>query len=359
MTETAAPAEADRHDVVDHTRLQTFADRLFQRHGMSSDDAARIAHYFVWVELHGLSFLGARRIPEFIARLREGGTNGTADGNVTRVHERDAFAVIDAGDTLAQVTGTRAMELAVDKARSAGAGIVVVRNVTTAGALGYFAMLAAERGMIGMAINNTPPVMLAWGGAQPVMGAQPFSVACPAGRHQPLYLDMTNSVMSMARMYEYQRRGEEIPEDAALTIDGAPTVDPATAIAGILLPMAGHRGYGLALLWEALTGVLAGGQRFGADVGWPADHGQPMAVSLFLMAIDPTTSMPYETFTARVDDLIDQMHASPPAPGVERILVPGERSQATAAARRDGGIPIPRDIVATLEAVGSEVGVPW
>ncbi len=360
MSESAGSAiqETPSIPLIDAPRLRAFCHAVFEKLGLHAEDAAVVADYFVWTELRGLPFVGVRRIPEFVARLREGGTSLPTNGGVTIVQERDAFVLVDAEHTFAQLSGARGMSIALEKARSAGVGVVVVRNTTTAGNLGYYAMLAAERGMIGMAINNTAPVMAAWGGAAGVIGAQPFAVASPAGAHDPLLLDMTNSVMSMVRMHEYQTRGEAIPDGAALDADGAPTNDPAAAIGGTLLPFS-HRAFGVALMWEVITGVLAGGERFGGNVGLPSHHADPMGVTMFLMAIDPTSAIGQESFTARVDEFIDHVTGSPTSPNVDRVRVPGERSAALARARSERGIPMPTDVVHELTEVGAELGVAW
>jgi LDH2 family malate/lactate/ureidoglycolate dehydrogenase len=359
MSETAvSAAEPARVESIDAERLRRFCLEVFEKLGMTSEDAALVADFFVWTDLRGLPYVGARRIPEFVARLREGGSRLPRNGGFTVVHERDSFALVDAHHSFAQVSCVRAMDMAIEKAESTGAGVIVVRDTTTAGNLGYYATRAAARGMIGMAINNTAPVMAPWGGAAGTMGAQPFAVASPAGRHEPLLLDMTNSAMSMVRMHEYQVGGESLPDGVALSSAGVPTNDPAAAIAGTLLPL-GHRSYGLAVMWEVVTGVLAGGAQFGGNIGLPSHHRDPMGVSIFLMAIDPTASMEYESFTARVDELIEHLHASPAARGVDHVRVPGERSAALARERRERGIPMPSDVVRTLTELGSELGVAW
>jgi LDH2 family malate/lactate/ureidoglycolate dehydrogenase len=235
---------------------------------------------------------------------------------------------------------------------------VVLRNVTTAGALGYYADVAAENGMIGFVINNTPPVMAAEGSRGGVLGAQPFAVAAPAGAHPSLRLDMTNSVMSMVRIWDTQVRGDELPPGVAVDADGEPTADPAAAINGTLLPM-GHRGYALALMWEVLTGVLGGAERYADGVGMPADVAHPMAVTMFLLAIDPAAAMDELAFRGRVDKLVDHVHAAPTRPGIDRVLVPGERSHAAAVQRSDSGIPMQADVIAGLGALGAELGVAW
>jgi LDH2 family malate/lactate/ureidoglycolate dehydrogenase len=158
-------------------------------------------------------------------------------------------------------------------------------------------------------------------------------------------------------MHEWQARGEQLPADVALGPDGRPALDAPTAFAGMLQPMAGHRGYGLALMWEVLTGVLAGGPRFAGENAMPADFGNPTGGSMFLLALDPRAAMPYETFTARVDEMIDRMHASPAQDGFDRVRVPGERSASIARERATAGVPIPNEVVATLNDLGAEHGI--
>jgi LDH2 family malate/lactate/ureidoglycolate dehydrogenase len=283
--------------------------------------------------------------------MRQGGTKPAAE--LVSLTDAPAFAHLDALDSWGQVVGVHGMRLAIDKARGVGAAVVVIRNTTSAGVLGYFAAMAAADGMIGLAINNSPPLQAAAGGSSRAIGNQAFAVAAPAGRHEALLLDMATSAVSLARIHEHEQRDEPLPPGVALTAQGEPTVDPTAALDGVLLPMGGHRGYGLALMWEVLTGVLGGGPRFGSNVTMPDDHWRPQGVSLFLLAVDAAAALPDGTFASRVDQLIDQMHASRPAAGVERVTVPGERSHATAAARRRDGIPLPAELVAQLDELAT------
>jgi LDH2 family malate/lactate/ureidoglycolate dehydrogenase len=335
-------------------RLRAFAHGVFERLGMPADEAALMADHLVWADLRGASWLGVRKIPQYTARIRMGGTKPAAE--LVTISDRPAFALLDALDSWGQVVGVRAMRLAIGKARSAGTGAVVVRNTTSAGTLGYFAAQAAAEGLIGVAINNSPPLQVATGGTAKAIGNQAFAVAAPADRHDVLLLDMATSAMSLAGIHLHAQRGEPLPDGVALDASGRPTVDPAAALGGTLLPMGGHRGYGLALMWEVLTGVLAGGPRFAANVTMPDEHARAQGVSMILLAIDPAASE--GAFPARVDELVDQMHASPAAPGVERVTVPGERGHALAAARRRDGVPLPTELVTTLKELANELGVP-
>jgi len=339
----------------DPERLRRFAGRIFEKLGMPADDAALLADHLVWADLRGHSRVGIKKIPQYYERFRRGLIAPVAQPVV--VHDRSAFALVDAGDACGPVVGVRAMDMAIERARGAGIGLVVVRDTTTANAMGYFALRAATQRMIGLVINNSPPVIPPPGGKTGVVGVQAFAIAAPAGNHDPIVLDMTNSAMTKVRMEDYLRRGEELPSGVALSASGEPTVDPAEALLGFLAPMGGPRGFGLALMWEVLTGVLAGGPRFAGNVTMPDVYDRTQGVSLCLLAIDPEAAMPYDTFVSRVDELIDQVHASDLAPGTDRVTVPGERSRARAAARERDGIPITEDLAARLRRIGSELGV--
>jgi LDH2 family malate/lactate/ureidoglycolate dehydrogenase len=171
--------------------------------------------------------------------------------------------------------------------------------------------------------------------------------------------DAATTAITWARIHEYEARGDDLPPGVALDRAGRPTTDPVAALSGLLLPMGGHRGYGLALMWEILTGILSGSARFGSDLTGPDDHGRPMAVSILLVAIDPALSMPHETFVERVDTLIDRIHASPPTPDSDEVRVPGERGFRLAEERERDGIPLPAAGVANLRRLGRELGVAW
>jgi LDH2 family malate/lactate/ureidoglycolate dehydrogenase len=325
---------------------------------MTSEDAEILADALVWADLRGVPQQGtAMKIPQCLARLDAGGTR--ADAELVTVSESAGVAVLDAQDGWGQVAATRAMRIAVNKARALGIGAVVVRNSTYAGMLGYHPMTAVMDRMIGLAINNTYPLQAPWGGTTKAIGNQAFAIGCPAGKHFPLLFDAATTAISLARIHDYEAAGISLPPGVALDERGDPTVDPLEAFRGTLLSMGGHRGSGLALMWEVLTGVLAGGDRFSTEVSAPGEHGRRMSVSIFVLAIDPRISMPIEGFLERVDSLIDTVHASAPVEGVDRVLVPGERGFLLAADRERDGIPLPVDGLAQIRAAGADLGVRW
>ena len=336
--------------------LLAFTRTILERCGMPSSDAELLAEHLLWADLGGISWLGANKIPEYVARLRSGVTKATGqDPRIT--HRRGGLLVVDAEDTFGQVVGYRTMKEVVETARTTGVSAAVVRNTTSAGALGFFATMAVSEKMIGLAINNSPPLQPAPGGAEKVVGNQAFAVACPAGAHPPLVLDMATSAITLARIHDYEQRGEQLPEGVALTADGRATIDPVAALNGMLLPMGGHRGFSLALLWEVLTGVLAASDTYSTDVSSPADASRPQGVSMLLLAIDPSVSMPFDVFTARVDNLIERIERSERAEHAGPPRLPGAMSARTREERRSQGIPLPSALRERLRAIAGELGI--
>jgi LDH2 family malate/lactate/ureidoglycolate dehydrogenase len=345
-------------ELVGADRLRGIARQILEHEGMSHDDAATTANALVWADLHGAHAQGAAmKVEQCVRRIRAGVTR--ADAKVEAVTRRGAFALLDANDAWGPVAATAGMREAISLAKKNGVGLAIVRNSSTGCGMGYYPMLAVAERLIGWTMNDSQPLQPAWGGKTRTLGNQAFAIGVPAGRHRPLLFDTATTAITLNAIEAYRDRGEQLPPGLVLDANGEPTIDPEAALAGVLLPMGGHRGSGLALMWEVLTGVLSGGQRFAGTVAGLNDLTQPSGVSFFHLAIDPAAAMPYETFTARVDTLVDQVHGSPPASGSVRVRAPGERGAELAEARERDGIPLPAPRAAKLRALAEEVGVAW
>jgi LDH2 family malate/lactate/ureidoglycolate dehydrogenase len=333
--------------------LRAFAAAVARAVGVPADDAEIVADGMVWAELRGHN-IGVRRLPTLVARVRGGGT--VADPRPEVVRESGGFAVLDGHGAWGQVTSARAMRLAIAKAREGGVGGCVVRDTGNSLAMGYYPWLATRERMIGIAITNSLPLQAPWGGTLKLLGNQAYAFGIPARRHPPIVFDTATTGITWVGIHGYEARGEPLPAGVALDRDGKPTTDPHEALAGLLLPAGGHRGFGLALIWEVLTGVLSGGEHFAPlpDSLAPASRG---GQSTFLLAIDPSAAMPYDTFVERVDALIDRIHASPPASGHDAVRVPGERAAELAQEQERDGIRLGEDRIAELRKVASDVGV--
>lgn len=347
----------DRFERVTASRLRTYARQIFEKTGMAAEDAAIAAEAHVWADLHGAAAQGTAKLLQYVPRVRAGVTR--ADAKVLSIHETAATAALDAQHAWGPVAATHTMRNAIVKARSSGLGMAVVRDTSTACALGYYSLLACAEGLIGITINNSQPLQAAWGGMTKTLGNQAFAIASPAGSGPPVLFDTATTAITLNKIEGLRDRGEPVPPGTVLNAEGQPTTDPTEALAGILLPMGGHRGFGLALMWEIFTGVLAGGIRFGGAVNGLNDLDRPSGVSVCCLAIDPRAIVPDGDFLSRVDRLVEEIHATQSAPGVDRVLVPGERGAQMAADRERDGIPIPAERVARLRALGAEFGAEW
>ena len=334
--------------------LRTFIRHVLLAIGMRPVAADVTADAMLWADLRAIEPHGISKLPILVARVEAGVT--AADVEPTVVSETATTALIDAGTVWGQVAATWAMELAVEKARMNQLGAVVVRNSSSVGALGYYPLVAVRAGQVGLAITNSQPLLAPWGGTQKLLGNQAYAIGCPASRYPPLLLDTSNSAASRGNIVVALERGQQLAPGVAFDRDGRPTTDPAAALEGLLAPAGGHKGYGLALLWEVLTGVL-GGLAFGPNVGALEDFSRPQEVSHFLLALDPAAYLPLELFTARIDSLIEQIRSVPPAPGVERPYAPGEQGFARAAAREREGIPLSTRRQEELTTLAKQVGV--
>lgn len=323
---------------------------------MTGEDAQIVGDALAWADLRGLTAQGIVKLPLIVRRIRAGGTRANAVPQV--VADSPSFARVDAHGAWGHVAGVRGMRIAMAKAKATGVGAVTVGNTDSGSALGYYAELAAREGLIGLAINDGTPLMPPPGGTTRVVGNQAFALSAPTGG-DPLLFDSALSGISWTQIDELRDRGEPLPPGLALDAQGQPTVDHAAAIAGLLLPMGGHRGFGLALMWEVLTGVLSGNERFASRISPLAELAQPQSVAHFYLAIDPQVATPLAGFTARVDALITRVHASPPAAGVAGVFVPGEQGYAKVRRREREGIGVLPERARELAALGGELGIPF
>lgn len=347
---------SDQDELIAPQRLRDFARRALVAGGMPETDALATATAMVWADLRGIDAHGVcGKLPQVINRIRAGGSR--PDPTLPPIREQSATAAIDGQNAWGQIAGINGMQTAIAKAKGSGVGIVSVRDVSSAAALGYFPTLAISERMIGVVITNGPALIPAWEGTTKQLGNQAHAIGIPARGHFPILFDSALTTMSTGQMDLHKERGEPLPEGVLLDADGNPTRDPAQWTKGLLVPIGGHRGYALAVAFELLTGLLAGSTRMGNGVGHPFDYDQPQGVSLFCLAIDPRISMPYDHFVERVDDLIERIHAAPSAPGVDRVRVPGERGYLTAQRREREGIPFTAERADSLRRLAAELDV--
>jgi LDH2 family malate/lactate/ureidoglycolate dehydrogenase len=335
-------------------------ERVFVAAGLPAASAAAVAEGLVDADLRGIPSHGVMLVPMYVERLRAGSVSRAEAAEP--VLDAGAIAVLDGGNALGILTGDQAMALAVEKARSFGVGVVVVRHAFHFGGAFRFVQAAAAAGCVGIAAANTRPLMPAPGGARAVVGNNPLAIGVPTVGGEPIVLDMALSEAALGKIRLAAAEGRAIPATWATDADGAPTTDPEAAIRGLLLPAAGPKGYGLAFMVDVLTGVLSGGA-FGAGVnGLYADAATPNDCAHLFIAIDPAAFGERDAFVARVGELAAQVAASPTAPGVERALLPGQLEAERHAAASAQGVALDDSSLSrlreTAEALGVDLGMP-
>lgn len=327
-----------------------FAATTLTRAGLSPEHAQIIASVLVDADLRGKGSHGISRLPVYVRRIRAGGIAA-----VEPVISRDEAAsmVWDARNAAGQVVGVRVMAEVERRARSYGMAVAVVRNSSHLGHLGYFAAMAARDGLVGGCMSNASPRLAAWGGTQAVLGNNPWAAAFPRFGGSPVVVDMANSAVAAGKIREAARKGEPIPPNWALDARGKPTTDPQEALKGILLPMAGAKGYGIALAVSLLTAGLAEG-RWDDRVIAVDDAAMHQGMSQVFWALDPDRFTSPGAFPQRVDEVVKKVVAS----GVD-VRVPGERGAALAEEQRQFGLQLGGKLVEQLESVALELGIPF
>ncbi len=313
-----------------------FLTECLRATGVRPDTADPAAEQMVEADLRRHASHGLIRLAGLIQGVQQGVVN--PDPRIRTIRDRPTGGLIDGDGGLGAYVGREAVRLAMTKARETGIGVVGVRNAHYTGLVGYFGDMTAREGLISIITSGTPPVVHPWGGRAAALGTAPLCVSVPGKRH-PVVLDMATSEAARGKIHTARKRGEPIPEGWALDAEGNPTTDPEAALAGVLSPFGGHKGSGIAFVLSLLTGPLVGVRPktvFDPSL-FPAgirDKGD------FFLVIDPELFGPLDAFIEGVDVFSRAVRNSPAAPGVEEILLPGDRAYRTREERLRDGIPI-------------------
>ena len=337
--------------------LTTFCITALTKVGMSRADAETTANALVTTDAMGVFTHGTKLLGGYLNRLQGGGYRATAAPRIER--EGPGWAIIDGESALGQVGSVFAMRTAIAKAKQVGIAYVGLTNTGHIGAAGYYAVLAAREGLIGMITGNDMPSVAAPGSRGAVLGSNPIAYGVPVFDGDPIILDMATAAVAGGKVYAAHQRGEPIPPTWLIGPDGQPTTDGSLyPYQASLAPMAGHKGYGFGLWCEILSGILPGG-RITWEIGsWMFDDtSQPSRHNASFIAIDIAAMVPPEQFQQRLRKLIDEIHGAETADGIERVLLPGEREGVLLRRAQTEGIALPPDVIAKLEVVAKEFDV--
>jgi LDH2 family malate/lactate/ureidoglycolate dehydrogenase len=331
------------------------ARALLVAHGVPAADAATVAQCLVSADLRGVDTHGLSRLPGYLDRLRCGLINPRPALEPKRV--TPVAAALDGQDGFGFVVGTRAMQEAIAIAREYGIGAVSVRRSTHFGMAASYVLQALEASLISLVFSNASPAMPPWGARNALLGTNPFAAGAPAGKHPPFLLDMSPAVAARGKIRRAERRGETIPLGYALDGEGRPTTDPKAALGGVVLPIGGYKGSGLAMLMDIFGGVISGAN-YGGEVGDQYKvYDRPQDVGHFFLAMRPDLFVPDAAYRHRMDTLIERVRSCPTAPGIDEVLVAGEPERRHEIERRRCGIPYSANEVAALQEEAARAGV--
>lgn len=332
--------------------LTDFCRQVLERVGVPDADAGVTTDVLMQAERFGVTGHGLVRLPHYVERIQQGSINPRP--NITVVREGPSTALVDGDNGLGHVVSSFAMKKAIELAR-AGAGFVSVRRSSHFGIAGYYSLMAARNGMIGLSLTLVDAILAPYGGSSPFLGSNPIALAAPSAGPHPVLLDISTSAVSWGKIIMARSRGEPIKEEWAIDSDGRPTTDPEKASA--LRPVAEHKGYGLAFFFELLCSGLTGSPYGPHLVPMYGDPKIPRNIGHFFGALRPDSFVSLDQFENTAQALADELRQTKPAPGFQEVLVPGDLEFRHQAKSDINGISLEHSIAEQLKNLAGKVGV--
>lgn len=346
MTQSFAPAA-----------LRRFTARALARTGLPDADADRVAELMLEADLVGADAHGIFRLPQYVQRLEAGGVNPRPAIAVNRTGP--ATALVDGDNGMGHLVVACAAETAIELARECGVAWVGTHRSNHAGPASIYAAMPVAAGMVGLysavaSANHMAP----WGGTDLLLGTNPLAIGVPAGQEPPVILDIATTVVSYGTIKSHALRGVELAQDWMIDRKtGAPLTDPARTAEGVLLPIGGYKGAGLALVLGLLAGPLNGAAVGAGVVDFNADQSSAANTGQFVVALDIARFTDPAIFAAAVDRHVRELQASTRLPGVQSIRLPGVERAARRAHREREGVPLPGPVLDRLDALGTRLGI--
>jgi LDH2 family malate/lactate/ureidoglycolate dehydrogenase len=355
---------------VPHERVRAQIEAILHAWGMAPDLLAITVEAMIETDLLGVDSHGISMLMTYEKRVKDGSLNLQARPRIEK--QNACTALVDGGAGLGHPVSAFGMNLAVDKAKEAGVGIVGVRNSHHFGAAGVYARIAARRGAIGMVTSATRGVtMVPTRGTAPVLGTNPLAFAAPAKRHAPFVLDMATTTTAAGKVKVHDLNNRPLPSGWVLDSKGQPVTDPKQGFdivfnqpEGGLSPLGGSaemasaKGYGLAMMVHILGGTLVGSS-FSPIRNRTQKPGDPDDIGHFFMAIDPAAFRAPGDFENDLDDVIDVLHATPAADPGKPVLVAGDPEEAERQRRLRDGIPIPAALDVLIRGICDRSGAAY
>ena len=330
---------------------------IFLRVGCDDAEAGRIADNLIEANLLGHDSHGIFNVPRYVIAAQDG--RAKIGQHVEVVSENGAFLLLDGRMGFGQVIGHEAMERGIAVAKDHGVAVVGLRNTHHLGRIGAWAELCIAEGLMSIHYVNVTdhtPIVAPYGGSDARFTTDPYCTAFPATEGPPIVLDMATAKLAMGKVRVAYNVGEQVPEGSLIDSAGRPTNDPGVMvpeITGALRSMGEHKGYGLALVCEILAGAFTGGGVYRDS----ADGTYKIRNNMLSILINPAGFGEAIPFAAEIDKLTAWVKASPPAPDVEEVMVPGDPERKSRAEREKSGIPIDETTWAALVETGVSLGL--
>jgi hydroxycarboxylate dehydrogenase B len=339
---------------ISHDRLEALVSAIFAAAGCNPAEHSRIAHYLVESNLAGHDSHGVIRVPFYIDWLRAGKV--VANQTPRIVFENDAIAVVDGQFGFGQVMGEEATKLGIEKSTRQGVAVVALRNSGHLGRIGDWALMAANAGKVSLHFVNTSGggiLVAPFGGTQRRLSANPIASGVPVPGGLPLIVDISTSIIAEGKIKVALNKGASLPDGCILDGEGRPCTSPQAFYAappGAILPVGGHKGYGLGVVAEVLAGALTGGtcSHFGAD---------RVVNNMLSIFLDPSFFQSTDLFDGEIRDFIIHVKSSKTVTPDGEILMPGEPEARSRAQKLRDGIEIDETTWGQIVATASSLGV--
>lgn len=330
--------------------LQAFLTTVFAKTGMPQADAEFAAWCTVQSDLWGIDSHGTLRTPDYEKRLRKKAVN-PAPKIVNKLNPDMPIAHLDGDAGLGYIVGRDGMSLAMEKARKFGVSLVIASNSNHYGAAGIYARMAAEKGLLGLTVTNVKPNVGMPGVTAPVTGNNPIALAAPIPDSDPFCIDVAMSLVAQGKLIYAAKKGVPIPAGWATDRAGNATTDPAEGIKGILLPTGMHKGFGISLFIDILTGLLGGGPFLSQIVNMYTHPDEPSQLAHAFIAVNIDMFMERGEYNKRILEWREMLKATPVQPGLPPLIIPGEPEIDMEKKRRADGIVLPSQLWADLRAI--------
>ncbi len=360
----------NKTNIVEWKTITAFVEDAFKGYGIPEEDAKICADVLLESDKRGIESHGVNRFkPIYLDRIKAGIQNPVTTFEVVR--ETKTTAVVDGHDGMGQVVGVKSMNMAIEKAKEYGMGMVAVRNSTHYGIAGYYASMAAQAGCIGITGTNARPSIAPTFGVENMLGTNPLTIGMPTDEEFPFILDCATSITQRGKIEYYSRIGKTTPVGMVIGRDGQPQTDTdqilvdlntgkaaLAPLGGIGEELAGYKGYGYATVVEILSAALQQGNFLRALTGI-GEGGEkvPFHLGHFFIAIDTEAFMGLDSFKKTCGDILRELRGSVRAPGQERIYTAGEKEYLVWLERKNSGVPINEAVQKELIKIRDELGL--